>query len=115
MENLCSRKAEMVSMANSDDGRTRMEFLAPSRALVGYVGMFQLHTRGTGILNKVFDSYKPFCGKIAHIRPAGVLISNATGKSNAYALQSLEDRGTLFVPGGVDVYEVRRSSVRLDS
>ncbi len=56
MENLCSRKAEMLSMSNSDDGRTKMEFLAPSRALVGYVGMFQLHTRGTGILNKIFDS-----------------------------------------------------------
>ena len=107
MEKLCSRKAEMLSMDSTEDGRTKMEFLAPSRALVGYMGVFQLDTRGSGILNKVFDSYQKHCGNIPHIRTAGVLISNAKGKSNGYALQSLEDRGTLLIPNGVDVYEVR--------
>ena len=97
------RKAEMTDMRASGAGKTRIVFLAPSRGLIGYFGEFLTDTRGTGVMNRLFHSYAPVKGPIAG-RRNGVLIANADGETVAYALFNLEDRGELFVGGGVKVY-----------
>ncbi len=104
VEALGERKAEMTDMRPSGGGKTRLTFLAPSRGLIGYHGQFLNETRGTGVMSRLFHSYAPFKGPIAG-RRNGVLISNATGRSVPFALWNLEERGVLFIGGGVDVYE----------
>ncbi len=98
------RRAEMTDMRPSGGGKIRITFLAPSRGLIGYHGQFLTDTRGTGIMSRVFDSYGPYRGPVEG-RRNGVLISNATGEANNYALKSLEDRGIMFVEHGTPVYE----------
>ena len=90
------RKAEMTDMRPSGGGKTRITFSAPSRGLIGYHGEFLSDTRGTGIMNRLFEKYGPHKGKIEG-RKNGVLISNGAGEANAYALGPLEERGILFV------------------
>ena len=101
---MATRKGEMTDMRPSGGGKTRITFIAPSRGLIGYHGEFLSDTRGTGIMNRLFDSYGPHKGKIEG-RKNGVLISNGAGEANAYALGPLEERGILFVGVGEALYE----------
>jgi len=98
------RKAELTEMRPSGAGKTRLTFSAPSRGLIGYHGEFLSDTRGTGIMNRLFEKYGPHKGVIEG-RINGVLISNCTGEAVAYALNSLEDRGILFVRPQDKIYE----------
>jgi GTP-binding protein len=98
------RKAEMTDMRPSGGGKTRITFSAPSRGLIGYHGEFLSDTRGTGIMNRLFEKYGPHKGPIEG-RKNGVLISNGAGEANAYALGPLEERGILFVSPGEALYE----------
>ena len=104
VEKMATRKGEMTDMRPSGGGKTRITFIAPSRGLIGYHGEFLSDTRGTGIMNRLFDSYGPHKGKIEG-RKNGVLISNGSGEANAYALGPLEERGVLFVGVGEPLYE----------
>ena len=98
------RKAEMTDMRPSAGGKTRITFSAPSRGLIGYHGEFLSDTRGTGIMNRLFEKYGPYKGSIEG-RKNGVLISNGAGEAVAYALGPLEERGILFVNPGEALYE----------
>ena len=104
VEKMATRKGEMLDMRPSGGGKTRITFSAPSRGLIGYHGEFLSDTRGTGIMNRLFEKYGPHKGKIEG-RKNGVLISNGTGEAVAYALGPLEDRGILFVGVGTPLYE----------
>lgn len=98
------RKSEMTDMRPSGGGKTRITFLAPSRGLIGYHGQFLTDTRGTGIMSRVFHSYGSHRGVIEG-RHTGVLISMGNGEAVTYSLNTLEDRGILFVGPGTQVYE----------
>ena len=104
VEKMANRKGEMLDMRPSGGGKTRITFSAPSRGLIGYHGEFLSDTRGTGIMNRLFEKYGPHKGKIEG-RKNGVLISNGTGEAVAYALGPLEERGILFVGVGTPLYE----------
>jgi GTP-binding protein len=104
IEKMNLRKGEMTDMRPSGGGKTRISFSAPSRGLIGYHGEFLSDTRGTGIMNRLFERYGPYKGVIEG-RPNGVLISNGTGDAVAYALGPLEERGILFVNPGEPLYE----------
>jgi GTP-binding protein len=104
IERLGPRKGEMVKMHSHGYGRTRMEFKIPSRGLIGLRSELLTETRGTIIMNSLFDGYMPYQGDIPQ-RPSGALISDRTGPTTTYALNGLQDRGVLFVPSGVEVYE----------
>jgi GTP-binding protein len=103
VEKLGARRAELKDMRPSGAGKTRLEFLAPSRGLIGYHGEFLNDTRGTGVMNRVFHGYAPYKGPISAKR-SGVLISMETGISVPYALWNLEERGMLFIDPGTPVY-----------
>ncbi len=103
VESMSERKAEMTDMRPGGGGKTRITFLAPSRGLIGYHGQFLTETRGTGIMNRVFHGYIADKGVISG-RRTGVLISNTPGKTVAYSLWNLEERGTMFVGAGVKAY-----------
>lgn len=103
-QKLGSRKGVMTEMHNPGHGRVRVEFRVPSRALIGFRSEFLTDTRGTGILNHLFDGWAPWQGPIGG-RPSGTLISDRAGKTTPYALFHLEPRGTLFLPAGSEVYE----------
>jgi GTP-binding protein len=104
VEKMSIRKAELTDMRPSGGGKTRITFSAPSRGLIGYHGEFLSDTRGTGIMNRLFEKYGPYKGNIEG-RRNGVLISNGTGEAVAYALNALEERGVLFVDPGEALYE----------
>ena len=104
VEKMAGRKAEMTDMRPSGGGKTRITFSAPSRGLIGYHGEFLSDTRGTGIMNRLFEKYGPYKGRIEG-RQNGVLISMESGDSNAYALNMLEERGELFIGAGTKLYE----------
>jgi GTP-binding protein len=104
VEKMAIRKGEMTDMRPSGGGKTRITFSAPSRGLIGYHGEFLSDTRGTGIMNRLFEKYGPHKGKIEG-RKNGVLISNGVGEAVAYALGPLEERGILFVGVGEALYE----------
>ena len=104
VEKMAIRKGEMTDMRPSGGGKTRITFSAPSRGLIGYHGEFLSDTRGTGIMNRLFEKYGPHKGKIEG-RKNGVLISNGAGEAVAYALGPLEERGILFVGVGEPLYE----------
>lgn len=103
VEAVSTRKGELQDMRPSGGGKQRLTFLCPSRGLIGYHGEFMTQTRGTGILNRIFHSYKPMKGQIPG-RRNGVLISLEQGKSSGYALFNLEDRGQLMIESGEAVY-----------
>jgi GTP-binding protein len=105
METLGTRKAEMVNMVNNGFGQVRLEFIIPSRGLIGYRTEFLTITRGYGIMNHSFDSYRPYVPGSVGGRRAGVLISNETGTATTYGLMSVEDRGVMFIHPGTEVYE----------
>ncbi len=104
VEKMAIRKGEMTDMRPSGGGKTRITFSAPSRGLIGYHGEFLSDTRGTGIMNRLFEKYGPHRGPIEG-RKCGVLISNGNGEAVAYALGPLEERGILFVSPGEALYE----------
>jgi GTP-binding protein len=104
VEKMQKRKAEMTEMRPSGQGKTRITFSAPSRGLIGYHGEFLSDTRGTGIMNRLFEKYGPYKGAIEG-RINGVLISNGDGEANAYALNMLEERGELFIAPQMKLYE----------
>jgi len=104
VEKMQRRKADLTEMRPSGVGKTRITFSAPSRGLIGYHGEFLSDTRGTGIMNRLFEKYGPYKGQIEG-RQNGVLISNGDGEANAYALNMLEERGELFVAPQMKLYE----------
>jgi GTP-binding protein len=104
VEKMNIRKAELTDMRPSGGGKTRITFSAPSRGLIGYHGEFLSDTRGTGIMNRLFEKYDAHKGRIEG-RKNGVLISNGGGEANAYALGPLEERGIMMVEPGEALYE----------
>ena len=104
VEKMALRKAELTDMRPSGGGKTRITFSAPSRGLIGYHGEFLSDTRGTGIMNRLFEKYGPYKGRIEG-RINGVLISMENGDAVAYALNALEERGELFITTGTKLYE----------
>ncbi|GMM92765.1 translational GTPase TypA [Qipengyuania sp. MTN3-11] len=104
VEKMQRRKAELTEMRPSGHGKTRITFSAPSRGLIGYHGEFLSDTRGTGIMNRIYEKYDAHKGPIEG-RQNGVLISMVPGDAQAYALNALEDRGELFIGGGAKIYE----------
>jgi GTP-binding protein len=104
VEKMAQRKAELTDMRPSGGGKTRITFSGPSRGLIGYHGEFLSDTRGTGIMNRTFERYGPYKGRIEG-RQNGVLISNGSGETVTYALGPLEDRGILMVGPQEPVYE----------
>ena len=104
MEKLGLRKAEMINMAPGSQGYTRLEFKIPSRGLIGYRSEFLTDTKGTGIMNHLFDGYQPSKGEI-HSRLRGVLVAFETGEAVTYGLYNAEERGELFITPGTQVYE----------
>lgn len=105
MESLGMRKAEMVNMINNGTGQVRLEFLIPARGLIGYRTNFLTLTRGYGVMNHAFDSYGPLIGGQVGGRHQGVLVSTENGNVTLYGILGVEDRGTLFVEPGAEVYE----------
>jgi GTP-binding protein len=104
IDKMAMRKAEMTDMRPSGGGKTRISFSAPSRGLIGYHGEFLSDTRGTGIMNRLYEKYDVHKGPIEG-RKNGVLISNGNGEAVAYALGPLEERGILMVSPGEALYE----------
>ncbi|MGL4370618.1 MAG: translational GTPase TypA, partial [Spirochaetota bacterium] len=104
IEKLGKRKGEMTNMVQGSDGYTRLEFKIPSRGLIGFRGEFMTDTRGTGIINHILSGYEPFKGQFGS-RSRGVLVAMEGGVTVGFALDNLQDRGTLFVGPGVPVYE----------
>jgi GTP-binding protein len=104
IEELGSRKGQMEKMHNHGSGRVRMEFTIPSRGMIGLRSELLTETRGTVIMNSLFDGYTEWLGEIPH-RMTGTLVADRPGNSTAYALFSLQERGVLFVGPGVEVYE----------
>ncbi|TYR79902.1 translational GTPase TypA [Priestia megaterium] len=105
MESMGARKGEMVDMVNNGSGQVRLIFMVPARGLIGYTTEFLSLTRGFGIINHSFDSYQPMQQGQVGGRRQGVLVSMETGKSSTYGIQGVEDRGTIFVEPGTEVYE----------
>ncbi len=98
------RKGRMQKMQNNGHGRVRLEFRIPSRGLIGFRSQFLTDTKGTGLLNHIFDGYEPWHGHMTK-RQTGVLVADRPGKSNTYALFHLQPRGTLFIRENTPVYE----------
>jgi len=105
MEKMGERKAEMTNMQPDGKGRIRMDFVMPSRGLIGFRTEFMTLTSGTGLMYHTFSHYGDFKGGTIGLRNNGVLISNATGKALAYALFTLQERGRLFTSHADEVYE----------
>jgi len=104
IEKLGMRGAEMTHMQTNTDGSTRIEFMCPTRGLIGYTSEFLTDTRGTGVMHHIFHSYGPFIGKLPG-RKNGVLVANGGGESVAFALWNLQERGKLFIGPNTKLYE----------
>ncbi len=105
IESLGVRKAEMQDMINTGNGQVRIIFLAPARGLIGYTTEFLSMTRGYGIMHHTFDQYLPMIQGQIGGRHHGALVSIDTGKATTYSIMSIEERGTVFVEPGTEVYE----------
>ena len=101
---LALRKGRMEQMVNHGTGWVRLEYLVPARGLIGFRTEFLTETRGTGILHHVFDRYEPWYGEL-RTRPSGSLVADRRGPTTTFALLNLQERGSLFVGPGVEVYE----------
>jgi GTP-binding protein len=101
---LGTRRGQMMKMANLGFGRARIEFRVPSRGLIGFRTQFLTLTRGTGLLNTLFDGWEPFTGTMLR-RPNGAIVSDRKGVATPYALFHLQPRGILFIEPGTEVYE----------
>ncbi len=104
IDQLSKKRGEMQNLSTDEHGITHMEFLIPTRGLMGYRNDFLTTTKGLGILTSIFENYSPHKGTIVG-RPRGVMVSLCPGKANAYAAFTLQDRGELFVSAGDEVYE----------
>ncbi|MBD7983397.1 translational GTPase TypA [Sporosarcina sp. Sa2YVA2] len=104
IESMGERKGEMIDMINNGNGQVRLIFLVPARGLIGYSTDFLTLTRGYGIINHTFDSYKPVASGKLGGRRHGVLVSMETGTVTGYSIMQLEDRGVMFVEAGTDIY-----------
>ena len=98
------RRGAMAKMVNHGTGRVRLEYRIPARGLIGYRTEFLTDTRGTGLLNHLFDGWDAWQGEIAH-RSNGALVADRTGRATAYAIDNLQARGVMFVSPGLEVYE----------
>lgn len=105
IESMGERKGEMLDMVNNGSGQVRLIFLVPARGLIGYSTEFMTLTRGYGILNHTFESYKPMATGRVGGRSKGVLVSMETGAASSYGIMQVEDRGTIFVEPGTEIYE----------
>ncbi len=105
MEELGLRKAELTNMEPDGKGRVRLEFIMPSRGLIGFRGLFLTLTSGSGIMTSIFDHYGPVKQGEVVSRQNGVLVSMLKGKTAAYSLFNLQSRGRLFLGHAIDVYE----------
>lgn len=105
MERIGTRQGELLNMIPDGQGRVRLEYMMPTRGLIGFRTEFLSATSGTGILTYVFDHYGPMKKNVANERPRGVLIANAMGKAVAYALFALQERGQMMVEHNTEVYE----------
>jgi len=103
-EKLSLRKGKMVNLQNNGFGRVTLQFKIPSRGLIGFRSQFLTDTKGTGIMNTLFDSYAPWFGNIPQ-RLSGVLIADRPGKVTTYASLGMVDRGELYLPVGTEVYK----------
>jgi GTP-binding protein len=103
-QKLGPRKGQMIKMVNHGTGRVRLEYRIPARGLIGYRSEFLTDTRGTGLLNHLFDGYADWQGDIPH-RASGAMVADRTGKTTAYAIDHLQPRGILFLGPGEPVYE----------
>jgi len=101
---LALRKGRLEHMVNHGTGWVRMEYIVPARGLIGFHTEFITETRGTGIMHHVFEGYEPWHGDL-RTRPTGSLVADRRGTSTSYALLNLQERGTLFIGPGVEVYE----------
>ena len=101
---LASRKGRMEQLVNHGTGWIRMEWLVPARGLIGFRTEFLTETRGTGILHHVFESYEPWFGEL-RTRPTGSLVADRSGVATSFAMFNLQERGSLFVEPGTEVYE----------
>src|SRR5262245_64214144 len=104
IEKLGSRKGKMVKMVNHGSGRVRLEFHVPTRGLIGLRSEILTDTRGTAIMNSLFHGYIEWQGDIP-MRPTGSLVADRSGKTTAYAIYNLQERGEIFVTPGTEVYE----------
>jgi GTP-binding protein len=104
IEKLGPRKGEMMKMHNHGYGRVRLEFRVPSRGLIGLRGELLTDTRGTIVMNSLFDGYMEYQGEIPH-RPTGALVADRGGVATAYSLYNLQERGEMFIAAGTEVYE----------
>ncbi|HEU0118053.1 MAG TPA: translational GTPase TypA [Alphaproteobacteria bacterium] len=104
VQKMSERKAELTNMRPSGGGKVRLNFVAPSRGLIGYYSEFLSDTRGTGLMNRLFHSYAPYKGSIES-RRTGVLIANGAGEAVAYAMWKLQERGPMLIVPGVKIYE----------
>ena len=104
IEKLGPRKGEMTKMHNHGSGRVRLEYRVPSRGVIGLRSEMLTDTRGTIVMNSIFDGYMPYQGEIPQ-RPTGALIADRQGATTTYSLNGLQERGVLFLGAGVDVYE----------
>ena len=105
IQSLSERKGEMIDMQSTGNGQTRLVFLAPARGLIGYPTEFLSMTHGYGIMNHTFDQYMPVINAEIGGRRRGALVSIDTGKATTYSIMSVEERGTIFVNPGTEVYE----------
>jgi GTP-binding protein len=101
---LATRKGRMEQMVNHGTGWVRMEWLVPARGLIGFRTEFLTETRGTGIAHHVFESYEPWVGEL-RTRPTGSLVADRAGTATSYAMFNLQERGSLFVEPGTEVYQ----------
>ena len=101
---LALRKGRMEQMVNHGTGWVRMDYLVPARGLIGFRTEFLTETRGTGILHHVFEGWEPWVGEL-RTRPTGSLVADRRGRRAGFALLQLQERGTLFVGPGDEVYE----------
>jgi GTP-binding protein len=101
---LALRKGRLEQMVNHGTGWVRMEYLVPARGLIGFRTEFLTETRGTGLMHHVFDRWEPWAGEL-RTRPTGALVSDRRGRAAQFALMNLQERGTLFVGPGEEVYE----------
>ena len=104
-EKLSARKGRMVNLYNNGFGRTTLEFKVPSRGMIGFRNQFLTNTKGSGILNSLFDSYAPWFGNIPQ-RNSGVIVADRPGKVTPYASLAMVDRGELFVDIGLSLIHI---------
>ncbi len=102
-ENIAKRKGKMINLKNNGNGRVDLEFIVPSRGLIGFRSKFQIETKGSGVMNSLFEGYEPWYGPIPQ-RVTGALVADRVGKVTTYACLAMVDRGELFIDVGTKVY-----------